>query len=65
MNPLNSDLESVIIYTDFDFSASAKMDGGNKITGYANDLSLNVTDLKPLFDSQETVESISTKMKGV
>jgi hypothetical protein len=65
MNPFNSAIESAIIYTDFVFSASAKMIDGNKITGFANDLSLNVTGLRPLFDSQETVHTISTKMKGV
>ena len=65
MNPLNNLLESAIIFTDFDFSASAKMSDGNKITGLANDLKLNVTGLKPLFDSQETVETISAKMEGV
>jgi hypothetical protein len=49
MNPLNSALEAAIIYTDFDFSASAQMEAGNKIIGLANGLSLKVTGLKPLF----------------
>ena len=49
MNPFNSALEAAIIYTDFDFSASAKMEAGSKITGLANSLNLNVVGLKPLF----------------
>lgn len=65
MNPLNSDLVSAVIYTEFHFSGSARMDTGYRITGTAKDLNLTVTDLRPLFTSSETVHSISTKIKGV
>jgi hypothetical protein len=64
MNPINSALEAAIIYTDFDFSAKAKMEAGNKITGLLNGLTLTVTGLKPLFESEETIDTISAKMKG-
>ena len=65
MNPLNSEIVSAIIYTDFDFSGSIQMESGYNVTGIVNNLNLSVTDLRPLFDSSETVHSIKNKMKGV
>ena len=41
------------------------MGTGYNVTGIAKSLNLNVTDLRPLFDSTETVHSIKNKMKGV
>lgn len=41
------------------------MGAGYNVTGMAKELSLNVTDLRPLFDSSETVHSMKNKIKGV
>ena len=65
MNPLNKEITAAVIYCNFTSSMTPSMSEGLHMSGKLNNLSLDVNYVKPLFRSDETVETISVKMQAV
>jgi hypothetical protein len=65
MNPLKPEIVAATIFCDFTSSLTAHIEPGMKLTGKLDKLSLTVTKVKPLFDSQETVGSMSGKIEAL
>jgi len=51
MNPLNEELVAATIFCEFTSSLSAQIQSGLNLTGDLSELTLTVTDVKPLFAS--------------
>ena len=65
MNPLNPRIKSAIMNLTYDVNLKLSMDKQFKISGSLEDITMDVTSSRAYFKSEEDVESLTKKMKGV